>query len=217
MPKATFDNLPAEKRQRLIDIAIDEFAEHPYAAASVTRIVKKAGIAKGSLYQYFENKQDLFLYLLDYAARAQLDMLQALTPPGSETGFFESLRQQMSASVRVGAAEPRFVRLFYQAVSGNLPFREQAVTRIQATADDHVARLLRRGIARGELDPALDLELAAFVIKAMTANLGALIARRLGLDMQTASADVERMAGPEAEAIYDSVLRILRHGLAPRQ
>src|SRR5262245_26197301 len=81
MPEPTFDRLPAAKRQRIIDTAIAEFAEHPYDVASVSRIVEQAGIAKGSLYQYFEHKQDLFLFLIDYAAQAQIQVLRALTPP----------------------------------------------------------------------------------------------------------------------------------------
>jgi AcrR family transcriptional regulator len=78
VPKPTFANLPAAKRQ--VIIAIDEFATHSYAVASVSRIVERAGIAKGSLYQYFENKQDLFLFLLDYAAQMQLQLLSELMP-----------------------------------------------------------------------------------------------------------------------------------------
>lgn len=47
--KSTFTNLQAAKRQAIIDIAIEEFAAHPYATASVSHIVARAGIAKGSL------------------------------------------------------------------------------------------------------------------------------------------------------------------------
>ena len=49
MASTTFDNLPAEKRERIIELALAEFAEHPYALASLSRIVERAGIAKGSI------------------------------------------------------------------------------------------------------------------------------------------------------------------------
>ena len=58
MPKQTFFNLPEDKRENLINIAIEEFAENDYQTASISRIVANAGIAKGSFYQYFENKED---------------------------------------------------------------------------------------------------------------------------------------------------------------
>ena len=70
VPTVTFANLPEEKRQQLIDIALEEFATKPYEQASITNIVKLAGIAKGSIYQYFENKKDLYFHLFDVVTQA---------------------------------------------------------------------------------------------------------------------------------------------------
>ena len=61
MPKETFFNLPEVKRGAILDAALEEFAAYPYDQASVNRIVARAGIPKGSFYQYFENKKDLYL------------------------------------------------------------------------------------------------------------------------------------------------------------
>ena len=76
MPKQTFLNLPEEKRKAFLEIALEEFANHDYNTASVSKIVERAGIAKGSVYQYFEDKQDLFLYLLDYANQEMMSVVQ---------------------------------------------------------------------------------------------------------------------------------------------
>ncbi|TYS18546.1 TetR/AcrR family transcriptional regulator [Rossellomorea vietnamensis] len=65
MPKLTFFNLPENKRKVLIDAAENEFARVPLHEASIANIVKSAGIPRGSFYQYFENKDDLYFYLLD--------------------------------------------------------------------------------------------------------------------------------------------------------
>jgi AcrR family transcriptional regulator len=214
MPKPTFEQLPAAKRQRIIDIAIAEFAEHPYAVASVSRIVAQAGIAKGSIYQYFEHKQDLYLFLLDYAMQSQLQLLRELAPPDPELGFFALLRWQMSASVRVGLAMPQLVRLLYRATAGDLPFHDEVIRRLRSTGEEHLFQLLQQAAKRGEIDPALDLELAAFMIKSLTSELSALIARRQGLSDQQAAADIAQLSGPEVELIYDAVLRMLQYGLA---
>lgn len=63
MSTTTFQNLSPEKRERFINAALEEFATHDFNSASITTIVKKLGIAKGSVYQYFENKLELWLYL----------------------------------------------------------------------------------------------------------------------------------------------------------
>ncbi len=64
MPTQTFFRLPEEKRKRLIDAAWKEFSGVRFAKASINRIVQDARIPRGSFYQYFENKEDLFFYLL---------------------------------------------------------------------------------------------------------------------------------------------------------
>ena len=64
MPTATFFGLPEDRRTRLVEEAITEFAERSYAEASLSQIVRRAGIAKGSLYQYFSDKLDLYRWLL---------------------------------------------------------------------------------------------------------------------------------------------------------
>lgn len=216
MPKPTFLNLPATKRQTIIDLAIAEFAEHPYQAASLSRIVERAGIAKGSLYQYFADKQDLYLFLVDYAARQQLELLRAQTPPEPQLGFFALLRWQMQASLQVGLAAPQLTRLMYRAFADELPFREEIVRRMQTAGAEHMQMLLRAGVARGEIDPTLDLELASFVLQRMTANLHELLLRRLGVTFEAAAHDVRLLSGPVVDQLYDQLIQMLQFGLSPR-
>ena len=63
MPSDTFFRLPAEKRERIINAAWDEFTAVSYADVSINRIIRAAEIPRGSFYQYFEDRNDLFRYL----------------------------------------------------------------------------------------------------------------------------------------------------------
>ncbi|WP_203623136.1 MULTISPECIES: TetR/AcrR family transcriptional regulator [unclassified Lacticaseibacillus] len=65
MPKPTFFRLAEPKRKRLIKAAYDEFSRASFQDASISNIIKDAGIPRGSFYQYFEDKSDIFFYLLD--------------------------------------------------------------------------------------------------------------------------------------------------------
>lgn len=80
MPKATFYNLPNEKKQKLIEALQDEFSAYSLAKASIARIITHAGIPRGSFYQYFEDKSDAFFYLFnkqtDEAAKRLYELLQ---------------------------------------------------------------------------------------------------------------------------------------------
>ena len=74
MPTDTFFRLPEEKRARIMDSAWSEFTAVPYAEASINRIVQTSRIPRGSFYQYFEDKNDLFLTLIDEIRDRFLDL-----------------------------------------------------------------------------------------------------------------------------------------------
>ncbi|MCD5322237.1 MULTISPECIES: TetR/AcrR family transcriptional regulator [Pontibacillus] len=71
MPKPTFYNLNEEKRETLIEAAKEEFSRVSLYDASISNILKKACIPRGSFYQYFEDKEDAFFYLLNEHAKDQ--------------------------------------------------------------------------------------------------------------------------------------------------
>ena len=59
----TFLRLPEEKRNRFLEAAWEEFTSVPFEAASINKIVRRAKIPRGSFYQYFSDKEDLFFYI----------------------------------------------------------------------------------------------------------------------------------------------------------
>lgn len=65
MPKQTFFNLSEDKRRKLLSAMKEEFSRVPLHEASVANIVQTAGIPRGSFYQYFEDKDEAFYFLLE--------------------------------------------------------------------------------------------------------------------------------------------------------
>ncbi len=65
MNRTRFENLDEQKKERLLDSAAEEFAEHGYEGASLNKILERAGMSKSSLYHYFEDKADLFMSLTE--------------------------------------------------------------------------------------------------------------------------------------------------------
>ena len=65
MPEEVFFNLNEEKKERIINAAMIEFATHGYENSSTNRIVKECGISKGSLFKYFKSKEELYFYLIE--------------------------------------------------------------------------------------------------------------------------------------------------------
>lgn len=67
MVKSTFTNLPTAKRQKIEAVLLEEFSTYPLAQAKVSHIVKKADIARGAFYKYFDDLTDAYLYMYHIA------------------------------------------------------------------------------------------------------------------------------------------------------
>lgn len=95
MPKQTFFRLSREKRERIEEAAMDEFTQYAFQDTNVNRIIKGAEIPAGSFYQYFEDKKDVFFYLLEkefYKLEENLGDRRMLAMYRSEEARIENLR-----------------------------------------------------------------------------------------------------------------------------
>lgn len=96
---AKFLSIEEEKRERVINAALKEFAQKGYSAASTNEIAKEAGISKGLLFHYFTSKKDLYLYLYDHSIEMLVNEIEAKVDR-EEKDFFEKIRQ--TAVVKLG-------------------------------------------------------------------------------------------------------------------
>lgn len=64
MAKDKFFELSKEKQEQLLKAAKEEFSNKTYEEASINKIIKSINLARGSFYLYFDNKEDLYLYIL---------------------------------------------------------------------------------------------------------------------------------------------------------
>lgn len=109
----SFENLPEEKKKNIIYVCIEEFAEKGYENASTNTIVKKAKISKGILFHYFQNKKNLYLYMLDYVIENFTDKLYSLNVKLSPD-IFERLMQIGFIKLRMAYAEPLMYKMLFQ-------------------------------------------------------------------------------------------------------
>lgn len=169
MPRATFFNLPEEKRALILRVAMEEFAAHPFPRASVNRIVQRAGIAKGSFYQYFENKKDLLLYLLQIIGEEKLAYLRPVLERAGQEDFFALLREIYAAGIRFAQEHPLYVQIGRQLLaSRNSPIYQEALARGMAVAHEIFERMIREAIQRGEVRDDLDVHLMAFLVASLS-------------------------------------------------
>lgn len=109
-PSATRIRLPRDQRRtQLIDVALDVFAEHGFAHATMDDIAERAGVSKPVLYQHFHNKRELFFTLLDHQfdeLRHRVTTAMQAVDPTSDTAD-EQVAYQAVRAVFEYHAEPR--------------------------------------------------------------------------------------------------------------
>lgn len=73
-----FNNLKTNKQKMIINSSIKEFVKNGFDKASTNEIVKKANISKGSLFNYFNSKKDLYIYLINYSTQILENMYREI-------------------------------------------------------------------------------------------------------------------------------------------
>ena len=217
MPSQTFHNLPSEKQNSLIKIAIAEFASQDYNSASISRIVRQAGIAQGSLYQYFANKKDLYLYLLELLGKTKIAFLQDNYPLEAEMGFFEYLSWVFAINLEFDIAYPALSKLGYRAFYGDVPFADPKVEQMKQAASDFIRQIVIKGIDDGDIKPNIDRDLAVFVVETLSNAISNYIPQKLRISTdKLAQEGAASFDADAAQDIFQELIKILRFGLGDR-
>lgn len=208
MPKQTFLNLPEEKRNTIINAAINEFAEYGLEKASTNRIVANSGIAKGSFYQYFEDKQDVFMYLLTIVEKEKMDFFKSKHPPSMRMDTFEYFRWMIKTGMEFDSAYPRMA----QAIS-RVMFVEglyyQNFANIRGRSVQGLRALLQQAVKNGEVDPSVDVELAVMIMETWSNAISAYILKE-GMKQK----DIMKWArSKKTQETIDKLLYVMEYGL----
>lgn len=213
MPRATFENLPAAKRERLVRAAMAEFAAHPYREASLDRIAAAARVSKGSLYQYFEDKAELHRHVVLH----ELGARKLAAPPPAEGTFFERLEASFLAGLAQLRADPTLAALGARVITDESDPEVRALVR--TSREQGVAyfrRELAAAVERGEIRADVDVEVAARLVAqvagpALLEVLGAALGGDPAALVRSARLD-ERRLRETVRAVMD----VLEHGLGAR-
>jgi AcrR family transcriptional regulator len=206
MPKDTFFNLPEDKRALICQVAIDEFAAHSFEQASINRVIAESGIAKGSFYQYFENKMDLFQYLLQVVGDEKLNYLAPVMRNPEQHDFFVLVRELYLSGIQFAAEHPQYAEIGKKLIaSKGTPIYEEIIGRNMPSASEFFEPLLAKAIDRGEVRADIDTKMLAYMVTSLSALVVEYYLEHIGTDY-----DDEMMK------TVDQVLDILRHGICTK-
>jgi len=172
MPRPRFDKLDPDKQRRIFDAALTEFAAHGFEQASYNRIIETAGISKGAMYYYFEDKADLFITLLEFVAADKFAFLAELElNPDDPDPFWDAVRRASRGMVDLAIAQPELYRLGRLFTDLNPAVLGRRGEELMAAAGAMTADLLARGQAVGAVRTDLDITLLGSLAVAVDMTL----------------------------------------------
>ena len=212
MPNDTFNNLPIEKRRHIENMAINEFSTKPYEIASISNIVRKSNIAKGSFYQYFDDKKALYRYLVELGTEVKLTLLNELPGPQPDGDLFEYLRWQFLSTVHFELRYPQLARILYRAFIEDVPFPNMAEELRRRGTTQFFKQLFTQGLIHGEVAVWVDPNMAAFLTEAVFYQFGKYFINRLRLTGKDLN-HTELLENEEAQHLLSNLMDILESGM----
>ncbi len=159
-----------ERRDQLIEAALDEFTKRSYDEASLNSIIKSAGISKGTFYYHFENKESLYLYLLKNSVAEKWEYIEKRTKEMDQDtlgmGIFDMFKFQARLGAEFGKLHPRYHQLsiMFSKEKGKEIF-DKASDILGTDSDVMLRGMIEEAIENGELRKDLPKE---FVINIVT-------------------------------------------------
>jgi AcrR family transcriptional regulator len=164
---SAFQSLDPAKQKRIINAALQEFAEYGYEQASTNRIVQKAGIGKGMLFYYFNNKTELYLYLVKYAINVIKNNFFNLIDT-NEPDFIERLRKLAHIKLKFFQENPHvsnFIGAVFISDEMTLPADlEKELNDLQKMGYSIMYDNIDRTLFRDDIDPEKAFQLIRWAI-----------------------------------------------------
>jgi AcrR family transcriptional regulator len=160
MPRTTWDNLDERRRERVLHAAMAEFGRRGYSGGSLNVISREAGVAKGSLFQYFEDKFDFFAHV---AEQTSLSVYAAMTPyltgPAPGETFLNYFARLIDTWMQYMADHP-LERGVTAATNLELDPQIRRVIRepVHRLYTQGLRPLLDEGVASGDISPDTDIQ-----------------------------------------------------------
>lgn len=184
MPTETFMNLAEEKRQAFIQTALKEFADNNYDSASINKIIKELNIARGSVYQYFTDKLDLWLYLKEYAETQKVKHIQSIDR-NQYPDFWTYYEDLFIIGINFDIEQPLCSRFLYR-----IGYKESSkdvaeyIDSWKGKAKEIFTIWVENEKKNGSIKKAVSTEIAAQFILSISSSIGELIQTKYANDIE---------------------------------
>lgn len=196
----SFENLDEKKKQKIINAGFSVFAKYGYAKASVDEIVKLAGISKGSLFYYFQNKQNFFNYLYDYSMNIMHNAINSPDLNGKPsylkyTDFFERLNAIQLMKMKANLAHPQMGAFIKKMIFDSSSVAQDAMKNMITKYQDSSIKEFLTGLDlskfKNGIDPLMVIQLIIWCSEGCVNQVQT--QHQASMDLDQAEADFEQV------------------------
>jgi AcrR family transcriptional regulator len=157
VPKETFFNLPKDKRNLIISAAVDEFSKAGYNTASINQICKKSNIPKGSFYQYFTDKLDLYVYIMTLAIEEKIKFFSSAIAEFHALTLLEQFRLLFLKGLEFAKKHPQYAALADQfSKEDNESAKSAVIKEGEKQSESLFMQMIDNAKTKGEIDSKVD-------------------------------------------------------------
>jgi AcrR family transcriptional regulator len=165
----TFRRLDPERQQAVIDAILEEAIEKGPNSMNIKEVARRAGVAVGSLYQYFPNSEGLLDFAVELCARHTTELIRQLRPVLAAMPLKDALTIYMMGGLEWGKTSTGLVRFFGRAAyQGDSNLTERMVRPIAYVMRENIQEILKQAQARGEIPQSTNLDEATRIVNALT-------------------------------------------------
>jgi len=159
-----------ERKNELLEAALNEFTQKNYKNASLNTIIKSAGISKGTFYYHFQDKEALYLFLLETANKTKWKFIKnqrkEISREGEQNDIFEEFKIQAQVGMEFASRFPQYHKLSMMFVreKGNIIY-DNAKSKLNLNTQPLMGEIVKKARENDELNPRFSED---FTVKILT-------------------------------------------------
>jgi AcrR family transcriptional regulator len=209
MPKKTFNRLDEDKKERIMRAAIQEFQDCGFERAKIDVIAQSAGVAKGSIYQYFDDKKELFLYSVTWGMEYFMKVIDRQTPL-KDMDVYDYFLSGSRERFELLKREPLLVSFSMDIFTGKFgSLAQEATSELYRVGEEYELGLIKNGKRKKTVRDDMDDKTLLLFFQGITEKFNMEIMERVkSIDYNP----TEEQFG-EMENLLKNMVSLLRQGM----
>jgi len=210
MPKPAFFNLSDDKRNLIISKAVDEFSAAEYDTASINQICIQSNIAKGSFYQYFTGKLDLYIYIMTIALEQKFYFFSSVLNDFKLLTLKEQIRLLFVKGIEFAKEYPQYAALGERFLKeSNTSAKSAVIEEGEKKSEALFIQMINNAKLKGEVRNSVDTLALNMILQGLIKTVNEYTLNILNSTGNTACNQID------TNELVDSLLNIIFDGINP--